>query len=119
MKKIEKNDTMHENDLQRVYIYLKHPRGSKIYSDRGFVNLDNGSLGGTHWTCFTVKDKKSKFFDNFGGQTDKFLLNQSPKTITYHNYKIQDMKFTTCGSFSLNFFYLIERMTCYDTFLKT
>ena len=30
----------------------------KIYSDGGFVIIDNGSMGGTHWTCFIIKDNK-------------------------------------------------------------
>ena len=46
------NASMNGSELERVYNYLKYPRDSKIYSDNGFVNIDNGSLGGTHWRCF-------------------------------------------------------------------
>ena len=99
-----KNDTMNESELQRVYNYPIYPRDSKIYSDRGFVNIDNGSQGGTHWTCFIVKDNKSYYFDSFGGPPDKFLLNQLPKPIIYHNYKIQDINSKLCGSYCLYFF---------------
>ena len=70
-----KNDTMNESQLQRVAIYPIYPRDSKICSDKVFINIDNGSQGGTHWTCFTVKDNKSFYIDSFGGQPDKFLLN--------------------------------------------
>ena len=119
MKKYNlKNDTMNESELQKIYNYPIYPRDSKIYSDRGFVNIDNGSQGGTHWTCFIVKDKKSYYFDSFGGQPDKFLLNQLPKTIMYHIYKIQDINSKLCGSYCLYFFYLIERMNYYDAILK-
>ena len=46
MKKYNlKNDTMNESDLQRVYNYNIYPRGSKITSDKRFVNIDNGSQG--------------------------------------------------------------------------
>ena len=83
-----KNDTTNESELQRVYNYNIYPRGSKIQSDKGFVNIDDGRIGGTHGTCFIVKDNKSFYFDSFGGQPDKFLLNQLPKPILYHNYKI-------------------------------
>ena len=56
MKKYKlKNDTMKESQLQKVYIYPIYPRDSKIYSDKGFVNIDNGSQGGTHWTFFISK----------------------------------------------------------------
>ena len=58
-----KNDTMNESQLQRVYNYSIYPRDSKIYSDKGFVNIDNGSRGGIHWTCFIVKDNKSYYYD--------------------------------------------------------
>ena len=113
-----KNDTMNESQLQKIYNYKIYPRDSKIYSDKGFINIDNGSQGGTHWTCFYIKDNKSYYFDSFGGTPDKFLLNQLPKPIIYHNYKIQDINSQLCGSYCLYFFYLIERMNYYDTILK-
>ena len=43
-----KHDTMNEYQLQEFYNYPIYPRDSEIYSDKGFVNRDNGSLGGTH-----------------------------------------------------------------------
>ena len=119
MKKNElANDTMNESQLQRVYNYPIYPRDSKIYSDKGFINIDNGSQGGSHWTAFYIKNNKSYYFDSFGGAPDKFLLNQLPKPIIYHNYKIQDIDSQLCGSYCLYFFYLIERMIYYDAILK-
>ena len=119
MKKCNlKNDTVNESELQRVYNYPIYPRDSEIHSDKGFVNIDNGSQGGIHWTCFIVKVNKSYYFDSFGGQPDNFLLKQLPKTIIYHNYKIQDVNTKLCGSYCLYFFYLIEKMNYYDTILK-
>ena len=109
---------MNESQLQRIYSYPTYPRDTKIYSDRGFINIDNGSRGGSHWTCFIVKDNKSYYFDSFGGTPDKFLLNQLPKPIIYHNYKIQDINSQLSGSYCLYFFYLIERMKYYDAILK-
>ena len=100
---------MNETELPKIYNYPIYPRDSKIYSDRGFVNIDNGSRGGTHWTCFIVKDNKSFYFDSFGGQTNKFLLKQLPKPIIYHNCKIQDINSQLCGSNCLYFFYLIAK----------
>ena len=76
---------MGESQLQKTYNYPIYPRDSKRFSDRGFVLIDNGSQGGTHWTCFIVKENKSYCFDSFGGQPDIFLLNQLPKPIIYHN----------------------------------
>ena len=109
---------MKQSQLQKIYNYPIYPRDSKIYSYKGFINIDNGSQDGTLWTCFMVKDKKSYYFDSFGGAPDKFLLNQLHKPIIYHNYKIQDINSKLCGSYCLYFFYLIERMNYYDTILK-
>ena len=119
MKKYKlKNDTMNESELQRVYIYKIYPRDSRTCSDKRFVNIDDGRMGGSHWTCFIVKDNKSYNFDLLGGQPDKFLLKQLPKPIIYHNYKTQDIDSKFCCPFCLYFYYLIERMNCYDTILK-
>ena len=60
MKKYKlKIDTMNESQLQTIYNYPIYPRDSKIYSDKGFVNIDNGSTGGNHWTCFYIEDNES------------------------------------------------------------
>ena len=109
---------MNESDLQRVFNYNIYPRDSKIYSDKGFGNFDNGSQGGTPWTCFRVKDNKSYYFDPFGVQPIKFLRNQLPEPTTYHNYKIQDISSKFRGSYCLYFFYLNEGLNYYDAFLK-
>ena len=46
---------MNESHLQKVYICPIYPRDSKTYSDRGFINIDSGSMGGSPWTCWTSK----------------------------------------------------------------
>ena len=38
-----RNDTKNESELQRVYNYSIYPRDSKLYSDKGFVNIDDRS----------------------------------------------------------------------------
>ena len=119
IKKYDSKDIiMKESELQRIFNYPIQPGDSKNYSNRGFVNIDNGSQGGTHWTCFYVKDNKSFNFDSVGGQPDKFLRNQLPKPIRYLNYNIQDINSKLCGSYCLYFMYLIERMNYYDAILK-
>ena len=119
MKKYKlKDDTMKESELQKVCNYPINPRDSKIFSDKGFVNIDNGSQGGTHWTCFIIKDNIPFYFDSFGFQPDNFLLKHLPKPIIYHNYKLQDINSKLCGSYCLYFFYLIERVNYYDAILK-
>ena len=60
-------NTMNEIVLKRVYKCPIYTRDSKIHSDKGFVYIDNGSMGGSQWTCFIVKDIKSYYYDNVGG----------------------------------------------------
>ena len=36
-----KNDIMNESEIQRIPNFSTYPRDSKIYSDKGFVNIDN------------------------------------------------------------------------------
>ena len=58
-KYILKDNTMNESDLKIVYNYSIFPGGSKTILDKGFVKINNSSLGGTHWTCFYEKENKS------------------------------------------------------------
>ena len=89
-KQILKDNTMKKAALQRVCNSPIYPRDSKMYSDRGFVIIDGGRIGGGHWTCFFIKDYKSYYFDSFEGTPDKFLLKHLPKLIIYRNYKKED-----------------------------
>ena len=92
MKKHDiKDDTMNGFELQRVYNYPLYLRDSKINSDKGFVNIDNGFQGGTHWICFYTQDNKSYYFDSFSGLPDELLLVQLPKPVIYHKHKKQDV----------------------------
>ena len=75
-------------------------------------------MAGSHLVCFIKKDNKSYYFESFAGQSDKLLLNQLPKQITYHNFEIQEKSYKLCGSYCLYFFYLIKRMNYYDAILK-
>ena len=66
-----RNNTINEFDLQRIYQFPFYPRDSKVYSDKGFVNIDNASMGRSHWTCFIIKNNKSYCFDAINGQPGK------------------------------------------------
>ena len=106
---------MNESQLQKVYNYPIYPRDSNIYSNKGFFIIDEGSQGGSHCVCFLVIDNKSYYFNSFGGQPDKFLLNQLPKPVIYHHYKIQQINSKLCRCYCIYFFYLMERMNYCDT----
>ena len=107
MKKCNlKDDTMNESQLQKVYNYPIYPRDSKTYAEKVFVNIDKGSMGGSHWTCFRVKDNNSYCFDSFGGAPDKFSLNRIPKPLIYHKNNIQDIHSKLCGTAIVRTFFI-------------
>ena len=54
-----KVNTINESQLQKIFNYPIYPRDSKIHSDKGFVNIDDGSMNEPHWTCFILKNDKS------------------------------------------------------------
>ena len=110
---------MTETDLEKVYKFSTYPRETKISTNKRFVNMDNGSFGGTNWNCFYVKDNKLYYFDTFGVGPVKFLLQQILKPMTFHKHKIQNMNSKLCGTYSSYLFYSLERMHCYDAVLKT
>ena len=109
---------MNDHQLRKTFDYPIYRRDSKIFSDRGFVNIDNGSMGGTHWTCLIIKDNNSYHFQSVVGQPDTFLLGQLPKQIVYQNYEIPHINSRLCGSYCLYSFYSIERMNYYHTILN-
>ena len=89
--------------VQKIFIYPVYPRDSTMIADKRFVNIGNGSMGGSHWTCFIIKDKKSYYFDSYGGEPNKFLLNYLCKPIKYQNkkkFKIQSLKYAANISYT-------------------
>ena len=82
------------------------------------MNTDNRQMGGSHRTCFYVKDNLSFYFASFCGPSDCFLLKQLPKPITFHIYENQYIKSKLCSTCCLYNFYLIERNEYYDAVAK-
>ena len=82
------DDAVNESELKRVYNYHINRRDSKIRAGRCFINIDKGVQDGSHWTDFYVKDTNFFDFDSLEGPPEKFLLNQLPKPMSFHNYKI-------------------------------
>ena len=65
-------ELMTEIDLKKVYMYLIYPKSYIRSTNNGFLNLDNGNMGVTNWTCFYIKILSHSEFIFFGGQCDKF-----------------------------------------------
>ena len=83
---------MKESELKRVYNYSVYPKDPKITTNKGFVNIDNGCQGGTHWTGSYIKVKKSFYFDSFGGPPEKFQPQQLPKPINFQSKNSRNKK---------------------------
>ena len=60
-----KNDFKNECDLRKVYYSPVYPRDFIITTIEGFVSIGNGQMGGTHLTCFYMKDNKPYYFGSF------------------------------------------------------
>ena len=99
-KKVKK-----ESEVQRVLYSRINPVATKILLNRGFVKIDIGELGGSHLTCFCIKNEKLFYFDSFGGAADKILLNQLQKPLICQKYSKQDNKTRLSGTYCLYFFF--------------
>ena len=89
--------TINERELGKVYNYPIDPSASKTTTNKRFIKTNDGEQGGNHRTYFYSKENNTYYFDSFGDSHDKFLLNYSPKAITYHNYTNQDKNSRLCG----------------------
>ena len=55
MKKYNiKDDIMPGRELKLAYNSLFCPKGFQKFTNKGFVKIDNGKQGGTHWTCLYI-----------------------------------------------------------------
>ena len=97
-----------ESEIRKFSNFIIYPRDFIIPTSEGFVIIDDGQLGGTHWICFYIKDFDTFYFDSFGDPPDHFLLNPLPKPINYQNTKVQDINSKLFSTHCLYFFYLKE-----------
>ena len=67
-----------------------YPRYSKLCSEKGFVNIDNGSRGDSHWTCFIKKITNHTTFTRLEELLIKFysIKNLNQKHIIILNFRI-------------------------------
>ena len=79
-----KTDVFSESDFKKNYGSSICLSGYKKNTNEGFVDIINGEQGGTDWTCLQIKNKKSCYFDSFGGSPDKNVFKQLPKPIICH-----------------------------------
>ena len=46
---------MSDGEMKKVSNCFIYPRDSNITTGKGFINIDNGQMGGTHCTWFSLK----------------------------------------------------------------
>ena len=47
-------------NYKKIDNYPIYNRDAKIYSNKRFVNIDDGTMGGSHWTAFYVENKNNR-----------------------------------------------------------
>ena len=74
----------------------------------GILNLDDISGRGTHWVCWYKTEKRSSYFDSFGIQPPKEVIDYLSCPIFYNTEKIQPDDDVICGHLCL---YVLRRLS--------
>ena len=72
---------------KNVCNYNIYPRNSRIITDKGFINIDNGGKGDTHWTRLHIKDNKSVYSIFSVFNVMNFYLTNYPNKSLFVNEK--------------------------------
>ena len=91
-------------------VYSKDLLPSKLQPGAYVINLENSDAGGgSHWTCFIVKQRGPSFyFDSFGMPPPRKVQELIPDCI-WSTTDIQNINDGHCGWFCLAFLYWITR----------
>lgn len=92
-------------------VFMRDTLPNKIWrNENAIVNLDSIYGDGTHWVCYSKKNKSINYFDSFGNLRPPLeLLNyfnsssQTPIDITYNYDCKQNMGTVICGHLCLKF----------------
>ena len=82
----------------------------------GILNLDDVSSRGTHWVCwYKINNNKKLYFDSFGVQPPRELIEYLSSPIYYNTERIQPDGEVICGHLCL---YVLCRLSRGDRFQK-
>ena len=109
--------TMNETEFEKKYVQNIYTRNSIMTSieDAYILTTDKWEAFDG---CFYLKDNKSFCFDSYGCHTYKFLLNQLPTPITFHNFKSHGENSILGGTYCLYLLALNERINYHNAVLK-
>lgn len=91
--------------LATVCLRTELPRGGPQHG-LTIINLDDGSQGGTHWTCYySDGGSQGVYFDSFGAvpppEAMRWAKRGRRSPVSYNAWICQDLKSQTCGWFCL------------------
>ena len=81
----------------------------------GILNLDDVSSRGSHWVCWYKINNKKLYFDSFGVQPPRELIEYLGSPIYYNTERIQPDGEVICGHLCL---YVLCRLSRGDRFQK-
>lgn len=85
-------------------VYMRDGLPAKpMINERAVVNLDSSKGRGTHWVCYSKKGNTVEYFDSFGVEPPKDIIDYFGKKvkITYNTQQIQKLNQVICGHLCL------------------
>jgi len=96
--------TKAKDELPRCMALAKRKRGALV------VNMGDLKTGGSHWVCIMLHPKKTIYFDSFGCECPKQVLDfmrhrvdakGNPIPSYYNDRQVQNLKSESCGWFCM------------------
>lgn len=96
-------------NFRGVYMRDAMPKKIKIY-EKGIINLDNSTGGGSHWTAYKKFKNIITYFDSFGNlqpplEVMQYFKSSGPVKILYNYNRFQNFNTIYCGHLCLRFLY--------------
>ena len=99
------------SDSQNIFNNSHYSRDSKKTTNKGFIKIKNSSMGRIHWTYFSIKIKKSFYFDPLGAIPDKLYFNKYQSQTSFSFIKFKKPIGIYVAYFAKKFFHVIEKMS--------
>ena len=119
-------------NLPLVGVNLKDQLPKRKIKGLIVVNLGDASTGGSHWTCFSTKDKNVFYYDSFGmpppQEVDEYIkATTGKKRYTINKIQTQSLNGTYCGWFAIACLYCMmhtkgsvaKRMDAFNDWLNS
>ena len=89
-----------------------------FFNECGIINLDSFTGPGTHWVCYVKNNTGNQYFDSFGLQSPKEVINYLPG-LKFNNIQYQSKDSFLCGYYCLFFIKMLQdNVSMYDILYK-